>query len=642
MKYGLIFTFAFVWLGGLISCNEESNFLSKEWKSVPEEIRRLSTVAVTRSNQDSLLHAWMELMQSPILKNDTVSAVKVDYNVARLYAMRGQDSAEFYVQRALDYIEPTEGNLEDKALVYNGMGNIRSLVANNHEANYYYNKAAAIVLSDDSIQLSAEAKSAMLLSAAQSNEMTFQYDLADKMNRAALPLIKDVPEGHINHQRVLVQMIQMLSATRAPSDSILPYLHRLEELHRNHPDRYNVSFLYESKEKYFARTTLQDSLLHYQLLKIDTDEKLYQLDSSAGIHINNLLIAYCNASHSYIVLEKVDQANKILKKATDLRSHHQKMIYPSNEIDYQNSLAALYKAQGKKDQAIAVLSYTASLQKAIYETENTQAVAEMSSLYQLQAKDRSIRTLHENIKIDKLRLQKNRLLLAVSILITVLLSMLLLFFYYTYRQRRLQQVKEKIILQQQLLRTQMEPHFIFNILAAVQSFIRMDRKEQAIKYLNRFSRLLRSSLELSRENLVPLNEEIETLENYINLQQMRFEDAFSYSLQQPFEQDLSAVMLPPMLVQPYVENAILHGVDMDKGGGHVAVEFSFEADDLLKIRIADTGKTDERASEFTHRSLSGAISRERIQLLGKQASISMTSSTNGGTVVVLCIPVVKA
>ncbi|MCH5686940.1 histidine kinase [Niabella sp. W65] len=90
----------------------------------------------------------------------------------------------------------------------------------------------------------------------------------------------------------------------------------------------------------------------------------------------------------------------------------------------------------------------------------------------------------------------------------------------------------------------MEPHFIFNTLAAVQSFVRLDKKEAAIKYLNRFSRLLRSSLELSREKLVPLCEEMDTLENYLHLQQMRFENAFRYSITQQQGSDWDAVMLP--------------------------------------------------------------------------------------------------
>lgn len=299
----------------------------------------------------------------------------------------------------------------------------------------------------------------------------------------------------------------------------------------------------------------------------------------------------------------------------------------------------MYNLQGKKNEAIAVLTQTAELQKGIYQTENTQAVAEMNALHQLQTKDRSIHKLNEGIKINKLQLQQNRLWLAVSVLGIILLGVTILFLFYSFRQRRFLQEKEKILLQQQLLRTQMEPHFIFNTLAAVQSFVRLDKKEIAIKYLNRFSRLLRSSLELSRENRVPLDEEIETLENYLSLQQMRYEDAFRYTILQPIEHDLGAIMVPPMLIQPYVENAILHGIDLEEGLGDISIHFEIEQD-ILQVKIADSGKTEKSNFDLAHRSLSGTISHERIQLLGKKASVSITEiPEGGGTLVILRIPV---
>ena len=184
----------------------------------------------------------------------------------------------------------------------------------------------------------------------------------------------------------------------------------------------------------------------------------------------------------------------------------------------------------------------------------------------------------------------------------------------------------------------MEPHFIFNTLSAVQSFMRLDKKEDAIKYLNLFSRLLRSNLELSRENVVPLSEELEALENYLILQQMRFDDTFHYHITPPQDQDLSAVMLPPMLIQPYVENAILHGIDLHIGNGSIDIQFALSGD-ILRVKIQDSGKINSDIPELSHRSLSGAICRERMQLLGKKASIQIYKSPNAGTTVILHIPV---
>ncbi len=117
---------------------------------------------------------------------------------------------------------------------------------------------------------------------------------------------------------------------------------------------------------------------------------------------------------------------------------------------------------------------------------------------------------------------------------------------------------------------------------------------------------------------MPLNEEIETLDNYLCLQQMRFEEAFTYHITQPEGQDLSAVMLPPMLIQPYVENAILHGIDLHTGNGNIDILFHLE-EDILRVSISDTGKSQYQMANTTHRSLSGTISRERMYLLGKKS-----------------------
>ncbi|PTT02063.1 regulator of cell autolysis [Pedobacter sp. HMWF019] len=604
---------------------------------ISEKIRKLENVAVSPGNSDSVVSEWRKLDEHPLVKKDAVLSANVKYNLARLYGMRGQDSARFFVEKALELIEST-GNQKYKALIYNGVGNVRSMEAKQREASYYYNKAAAIVLSDATTGLSPEARSVILLSAAQSNRTFFQYHLAEKMNRAALPLIDSLPQGHISRQRALVQMIQILNLQQKPADSMAPYLRRLEVLQALHPDKYNISYLYESKMKYFDAEKQNDSLLHYQLLKTEVDEVTYDTGPSS-VNINNLLVDYCNVATIYVALKQPPKAAQFIDKAKKLKEQHPSLILDDDEVVYQKSLAELYSLQGRNKDATGVLKNVVRLQENLYQATHTQALAEMNALYQLQVKDRSIRALNESIKIKQLQLQQNRLWLVVAVLSVVLLGVTLLFLYYNFRQRRARQEKEKVLLHQQLLRTQMEPHFIFNTLSAVQSFVRLDKKEKAIKYLNRFSRLLRNSLELSRESLVPLDEEIDTLENYLCLQQMRFEEAFTYHIRKPDVQDLGAVMLPPMLIQPYVENAILHGIELESGGGNIDVCFELE-EDVLRVTVTDTGNAEGYRSDTTHRSLSGAISRERMDLLGKKAGVFFTRGSNGGTIVILQIPVV--
>ncbi len=620
------------------SCQDSHRAAHQITAQLSEQIAKLEKEGINPQNHDSLKQVWQQLYVNPILPSDSVLYTKVNYQLARLYGMRGEDSAVFYVKKALDFIEPTEGNLDEKALVYNGMGNILSLQAKAHEASYYYNRAAAIVLSDSLVELSPEAKSVMLLSAAQSNNRTFQLSLAERMIRRAIPICDSLPQGHISHQRVLVQMIQTLRALKQPADSIAPYLTKLESLHQKHPDKYNPAYLYESKMFYFEKSNQNDSLLHYQLLKTRMDEAGLLAGMNNSTAMNNLYVDYCNIATTYMWLNQIAPAERYLRKASALKKEQQNKLLSENDIYYQKALATLYSKKGRKDEAIELLNNAMQLEESIYQKQNTQAVAEMNALYQLQAKDRSIQTLNENIKINVLQLQKNRLWLIVSFLTLGLLAFVIFFLFYSQKQRRIRQEKEKVVLQQQLLRTQMEPHFIFNTLSALQSFVRFDQKERAIKYLNRFSRLLRSSLELSRERLVPLDEEIETLENYLSLQQMRFEQAFAYEIISPDEQDLSAIRVPPMLIQPFVENAILHGIDMESESGKISITFDLKAD-MLNVEIRDSGKPINESTKPDHRSLSGTISRERLHFLGKKAKLKSITSAEGGTVVLLSIPI---
>ncbi|WP_114792553.1 histidine kinase [Niabella yanshanensis] len=636
MKLRSYYAFSVLIVALFCACKNEANE-APLILVLTRQVSELEDVKSSPANNDSLLQVWLSLSNTTELQKDATLFAKTNYNIARLYAMAGSDSGERYIAKALELIEPTQGNLELKARIYNGMGNIRSNDTTEHQANYYYNKAATIILADSTINLSPLSRSIMLLSAAQSNTLLYQYELAQQMNRAVLLLSPQLPPGNINQQRVLVQIIQTLNAQHKPADSIAFYLRKLEILHHQYPDGYDDSYLYECKVKYFEAMHQTDSILHYQLLKSAIDEEKYQAMPGSNTAVVNLFVDYMNIGGAYVELKTGSQASFYLQKAAQLMNKHPEDIAIGQQVIYKSNLASLYELQGNNKGALNLLSEVLDLQKRNYETENTQAVTEMNALYQLQAKDRSIVALNENMKINQLQLQQNRLWLVIVILVSVLLASGLLFFYYNYRQRRAVQEKEKVLLQQQLLRTQMEPHFIFNTLAAVQSFVRLDKKEAAIKYLNRFSRLLRSSLELSRERLVPLCEEMETLENYLNLQQMRFENAFEYNINREQGSDWDAVMIPPMLIQPFVENAILHGIDLNSGEGRVNVDFSLK-DEIVKVSITDSGKKTTEVSEAAHRSLSGTISRERMSLLGKNAGISTTISENG-TTVILYIPV---
>jgi len=603
-------------------------------------IDELLNKVTTPTNADSILNAWQKYNSNPIVLADTESNASVKYALGRMYARKNADTSKMYLQQGLELVEASKDFLSVKARIYNGMGNLAYSETLEHQANYYYNKSAMIVLSDTTVKLSALAKSIILLSASQSNNNLQQYSLAYKMDLAALKLMPQLPPNSVNQQRVLVQLLVDIYRADFPDKEVAGYLKRLEKLQSTYPENFNPRFLYDCKLFYYDKHKNADSVLKYALLNTKIDETLYQNNQLAETTTSNLYISYINVFINYIKLKDFAKAAIYKEKADDIIKQHGKLLKYEDLIRGCQARSEYYAAIGQKDKALEEANDALNLQRENFESENTQAIAEMNALYQIQAKDKSINSLNKDIKLNNLKLERNRLILLITALIVLLLLIFIFLFYSIFKQRKLKQEKEKVQLQQQLLRTQMEPHFIFNTLSALQSFIRLDEKDEAIKYLNQFSRLLRSSLELSREKLVPLSQEIETLENYLSLQQMRYNNIFKFNLQMP-DEDLDTIMLPPMLIQPFVENSILHGINLGDKESFINVNFVL-LNQILKVDIIDSGKTAAENKPQNHHSLSGIISKERLELLGKErnlnAGIAYTKNDGGGTTVTLHIP----
>lgn len=624
----------------LFSCGNHKEHTLTDISPVAEKMGQLQTVTLSVSNRDSLMQAWKDLLKVPDVNEHNLYAAKVNYQLAKVYGMSKQnDSAAFYLEKAFVRIEAEPGNLDEKARIYQGIGNVSLAEGHLHRANYYYNKAAAIVLADSTVDLDASAKASILLAAAQSNQKFQRLELALEMNRKALSISESLPEKHINRQRPLTQLVQTLYHSKSDVDSVGYFVQELESLQRQFPNVYDVFFVHESKTLYYDLKNEVDSVLKYQLLKTDLQEQAVEKNPLSSTTVNNLFISYVNIAGLYADRRNLNDAQAFFVKADQLMQRHPAVMAYDNAIVYHRNLENFYTLSGRLAQALAESREVARIQEELYAMQNTQAIAEMNSLYEIQAQERSINSLNESLQIKELELQRNRLWTTMGFLIILILLLIFSFIFYGLRQRRIRQEKDKVILKQQLLRTQMEPHFIFNTLTALQSYIRRGESDEAIQYLSRFSKLLRNSLELSREEWSSLDQEIETLKHYLVLQQMRFEHAFSCRIQSPDGMDTSEIRIPPMLIQPFVENAILHGVDMKNGKGFINIDFS-EVGDLLRVDIMDSGRVKtEHTSASSHRSLSGDISRERLSLLGKNARVDSCKNDSGGTTVTLFIPI---
>jgi LytS/YehU family sensor histidine kinase len=223
------------------------------------------------------------------------------------------------------------------------------------------------------------------------------------------------------------------------------------------------------------------------------------------------------------------------------------------------------------------------------------------------------------------------------------------------RQGRINSEHRAVILEQKVLRLQMNPHFIFNALTNIVKFIQENRNNSAIQFLNKFSKLLRTTLESSREDFISLEDEIICLRSYLELQHIRFGNKFDYRITADELVDPENTIIPPMLIQPFVENAIEHGLRHKEGIGHLDVRFS-RRDSTILCEIEDDGIGRENAIKIhqdqrKHRSLATFIIRERIDGLNKKlnkkiklAIIDKKSDSNQalGTIVRLEFPCLES
>lgn len=190
------------------------------------------------------------------------------------------------------------------------------------------------------------------------------------------------------------------------------------------------------------------------------------------------------------------------------------------------------------------------------------------------------------------------------------------------------------------LRSQMNPHFIFNSLNSIQHYIFNAKSDEAIKYLNKFARLVRLILNNSDKPTVTIEEDLEALKLYLELEQMRFEGQFDYEIIVDENVDLDYDIMPPLLMQPYVENAIIHGLNTKPDKGKLTIRLSSE-NNFLICTISDNGIGREKAAEIKrtmpykkHQSMGMKITEERLKILNEinnsKLSVTITDLKSPG------------
>jgi LytS/YehU family sensor histidine kinase len=228
---------------------------------------------------------------------------------------------------------------------------------------------------------------------------------------------------------------------------------------------------------------------------------------------------------------------------------------------------------------------------------------------------------------------KNKIIFGVLIS----LAMLLIFtIFLKNRNTKLINEQDRLRLEQRVLRSQMNPHFIFNALSAIQNSLLDNDPIKSASYLSRFAKLIRQNFDFINQRKILLVEEIDALKNYMDTQKMRFKDKFDYEINVYADVDVNQVEIPPLLLQPLVENAIEHGFKNIKEQGIVTINISRKGSKICyKILDNGSGFLIRKSDKKTH---ALDIFKKRLKLLNnKDAESFNMDSSDKGTTLTFCL-----
>ena len=281
----------------------------------------------------------------------------------------------------------------------------------------------------------------------------------------------------------------------------------------------------------------------------------------------------------------------------------------------------------------------------LYSEQQIKAIEEMETKYETAKITQEKEQAETNEAFAKKLAVKNRNLFIASILGGSALLLLALFFIYQQQLRKRAELAEvkltesenKLKLERKIndaemkaLKSQMNPHFLFNAFNSIQEFIILNNRELASDYLGKFADLMRLYLDHSREKSISLENEISTTSLYLELEKIRFEDTLNYAVNVAENIDTAMVQIPPMLVQPFIENSLKHGLLHKKEDRQLKVDFYFENQTLV-CAIEDNGIGREKSAMLNknklkkHKSFATSATQNRIELLniGREKDITL-------------------
>ncbi len=373
-----------------------------------------------------------------------------------------------------------------------------------------------------------------------------------------------------------------------------------ENKKRSLKEQQKVADFYNRSQRYDEEIQLRkESLEEADDIVVEADEKESLVDSITSQKINYKI------GNAYIQKEAYKESIPFLKKSIEEASEKEDLII---QKDATRKLSEVLATVGDYTEALDSYREYVKLVDTLYSkkeqeiqqikrfnkriSENQSRITSLEKDKQLS--DSKIDLAYKDQQLIEESNKRQQLIIYSLLAGIILMSLLAYFMFRTTKQQKL----ANNLLALKSMRSQMNPHFIFNALNSVNSFIAVNDERSANRYLSEFSVLMRSVLENSDEDFIPLSKEIELIELYTKLEHNRFKEKFNYTISIDEKIKLDDYSIPPMLLQPYIENAIWHGLRYIKEKGKLTISMSQKTDDSISIIIQDNGIGRKKSKEM--------------------------------------------
>ncbi len=396
------------------------------------------------------------------------------------------------------------------------------------------------------------------------------------------------------------------------NDSALFYFYKSLAMYRSINDESKISLCLSNIGNFFLNKNMPDSALLYF-------SKSYRYFKTIGDKTGT--------GKNLYFIGNVYQQKGMYKKAIhyyDTALVDAKKIHLINlKANVLYSQSKVYEILGDSSKALTKLQEYLKLNKKLFDNEKAKLISEYKNSISIDKKNREIVFLKKQKEINDLKYKRLRLLVII-IIITFTLTIIIAYMFFKMKKQK--DEDDLIKLRSQFIRSQMSPHFIFNSLMGIETILMKGKVEQAMNYIVDFAQLVRNIMLLSQKSLVKLDDEIKSIKQYLSLEKMRFADKFDYRIEINTEQPIDILEIPPMLLQPFLENAILHGFFTLKTKGMLLLKV-FQKDNNIKIIIEDNGIGREKAkiinNKKTHKSLAINLTKKRLALLRKRLKLKI-------------------